>query len=228
MNNSNYTKENLKKNKPTIIIPIMNTIFAIILLALCIRLKVINKEAFKLVYFIGALILIVIYPVGSWYTSYFSKKNNTKRIKNYEKETNEIVSYIKRLKNYRSVEINRDKKLNVYVNYGNNNITKSVEYDDEHFSFGLPKEDSVILTLGVSFAGLEFKGYNIQLTDRLIIQALKNQDTFYDKKSGWLVIGERKSTALDENVELMDKVILVVRNNEIVALWINVGPNRAI
>ena len=48
------------------------------------------------------------------------------------------------------------------------------------------------------------------------------------KKSGWLVIGERKSTALDENVELMDKVILVVRNNEIVALWINVGPNRAI
>ena len=117
MNNSNYTKENLKKNKPTIIIPIMNTIFAIILLALCIRLKVINKEAFKLVYFIGALILIVIYPVGSWYTSYFSKKNNTKRIKNYEKETNEIVSYIKRLKNYRSVEINRDKKLNVYVNY---------------------------------------------------------------------------------------------------------------
>ena len=53
-------------------------------------------------------------------------------------------------------------------------------------------------------------------------------DTFYDKKSGWLVIGERKSTALDENVELMDKVILVVRNNEIVALWINVGPNCAI
>lgn len=264
MNNSNYTKENLKKNKPTIIIPIMNTIFAIILLALCIRLKVVNKEAFKLVYFIGALILIVIYPVGSWYTSYFSKKNNTKRIKNYEKETNEIVSYIKRLKNYRSVEINRDKKLNVYINYGNNNITKSVEYDDEHFSFGLPKEDSVILTLGVSFAGLEFKGYNkefmglcgvmpksiwfmkhlkapiakkgtirleainFQLTDRLIIQALKNQDTFYDKKSGWLVIGERKSTALDENVELMDKVILVVRNNEIVALWIYVGPNCAI
>ena len=58
MNNSNYTKENLKKNKPTIIIPIMNTIFAIILLALCIRLKVVNKEAFKLVYFIGALIFI--------------------------------------------------------------------------------------------------------------------------------------------------------------------------
>lgn len=264
MNNSNFTKENLKKNKPNIVLPIMNTVFAIILLVICIRLKVVTKEAFKLVYFIGALILIVLFPLGSWYSNYFSKKTNTKRINNYEKETKEIVAYIKRLKNYKSLELNKDKKLNVYVNYKANSCTKNVEYDEEHFSFGLPKEDSVLITLGVSFAGLEFKGYNkeflglcgvmpksiwflkhlkapiakkgnvrleavnFQLTDKLIIQTLKNQDTFYDKKSGWLVIGERKPTILDENVEIMENTILVVRNNEIVALWINIGPNRAI
>lgn len=261
-NYTEYTKEHLRKNKPTKVLPIMNTCFALILLAAAIYVKVLLGKAFPTLYFVIFLILVILFPIGSWYNSYFSKIQNVKKIKNYDTETKEIVAYIKHLKSYKGVELNREFKLNFKVSYDDNITVKDFSYNDAKYSFGTEKENAIIVTVGVSFAGLEFRGWdkkfvglcgvmpksiwipkklkaplskkgqiNIEasgfvLSEKTIVQAMKNQDTFYDKKSGWLVVGERKGTILDENVEIINNVIAVIRNEELVALWIKVGENK--
>ena len=62
----------------------------------------------------------------------------------------------------------------------------------------------------------------------MVIQALKNQDSYYDNKSGWMVIGEKKGTIIDEVIEIMHDVYLVIRNEEMVALWIKLESGLAI
>lgn len=264
MNNPKVKEENLRKNKPNKIIPIINTIFAVILLVGTIYLKIRWGKEFHIVYFILMLVLIVLFPIGSWYNSYFSKIQNTKRIYNYDKETKEIVAYIKRLQSYKGIELNRTLQLEWSYGFTDQIIDKVPNYNEEHFSFGLANENAIILTVGVSFAGLEFKGYNqelvgicgvmpksiwykkhlkapmakkgkisiqangFELTQKTVIQALKNQDIYYDNRSGWLVAGERKSTVLDEAIEVMNDVIVVIRNNELVALWIKIKAGLAI
>lgn len=255
--------ENLRKNKPTIVIPIMNTVFAVLFLGLGIYCKI-KLEDFSTIYFIIFVVLVILFPIASWYNSYFSKKQNTKKILNYEYETKEIVAYIKRLNTYKGLELNKDKKLKVRYELTDEIVEKTPHYDTEHCSVGLAKPDAIILTVGVSFAGLEFKGYNkefvglcgvlprsiwykrkltpplakkgkifissegFELEEKLVIQALKTQDSYYDNKTGWTLIGERKSTPLDEVIEIMTDVYVVIRNEELVSLWIKLESNLAI
>lgn len=258
-----YTKNKLAKNKPSIVLPIMNTVFAILFLGLGIYCKIMMDD-FKTIYFILFIILVILFPIASWYNSYFSKKQNTKKIMNYEYETKEIVAYIKRLKTYKGLELNKDRRLKVTYELCDDIVDKEPHYDLEHCSVGLAKPDAIILTVGVSFAGLEFKGYNqefvglcgvlprsiwykrklqvpvarkgkikiesvgFDLEEKMVIQALKNQDSYYDNKTGWTLIGEKKSTILDEVIEIMNNVYVVIRNEEIVALWIKLESGLAI
>lgn len=264
MDQKKYTEENLRKNKPNKVTPIIYTIFGVIITIGGIALKIKNGKEFNNIYFILFLILMGLFIFASWYTNYISKIQNTKRIKNYDHETKEIVSYVKRCQHYTGVELNRNYKLNFTFELTDEIINKVPEYNEEHYSFGLANESSIIFTVGVSFAGLEFKGYNheliglcgimpksvwykkhlkvptsqkgkihiepinFELKEKMIIQALKNQDIYYDNKSGWLVVGERKSTVIDDNIEVMNDVICVIRNEELVALWIKIGKGRAI
>lgn len=264
MNHQKYTEENLKKNVPNKVTPIIYTIFAVIITIGGIVLKIRNSAEFKTLYFILFLILMILFVIATWYTNYFSKIQNTKKIKNYDKETKEIVSYIKRLEHYTGIELNREHKLKFTFEYTDEIIDKNPEYIEEHYSFGLAKENAIIFTVGVSFAGLEFKGYNhelvglcgvmpksiwykkhlkvpkskkgkiyieavgFHLTEKMIIQALKNQDIYYDNKSGWLTVGERKITPIDDAIEVMHDVIVVIRNDELISLWIKIKNNCAL
>lgn len=262
-NREKYTNNNLKKNKPTKAIPIMNTIFAVLFLGLGIYCKI-TLDDFKTIYFVLFIILVILFPIASWYNSYFSKKQNTKKILNYEYETKEIVAYIKRLKQYKGLELNKERKLKITYELTDEIIDKSPHYDEEHCSVGLAKPDSIIITIGVSFAGLEFKGYNqefvgicgvlprsiwykkklivpnakkgkikiesigFKIEEKMVIQALKNQDTYYDNKTGWTLIGEKKSTSLDEVIEIMTNVYVVIRNEELISVWIKLESGLAI
>ena len=58
-----------------------------------------------------------------------------------------------------------------------------------------------------------------------IMKALKDEATYYDTKSGWLCIGNKKMVKNTTNVQIMDNVILVFVDNELKSLWINVGVN---
>lgn len=262
--NEKRTEENLKKNQPTKVLPIMNTVFAGIILAGSIYCKIAFSEQFSTVYFVLFNILVILYPIASWYNSYFSKKSNIKKIKNYDHETKEIVAYIKRLNSYSGVELNKDKKIKVTYELTTDIIDKTPKYDLEHCSLGLAKDDAIIITFGVTFSGLELKAYDKKVVglcgvlprsiwykkrlnppiakkgeiklhavgfdfkEKQVIQALKNQETYYDNKTGWLVTGERKSTALDEVIEIMNDVYVVIRNEEIVSVWIKLGSSLAI
>lgn len=264
MDQKKYTEENLKKNKPNKVTPIIYTIFGVIITIGGIALKIRNGAEFPTLYFILFLILMGLFIYASWYTNYISKIKNTKKIKNYDNETKAIVSYVKRCQHYTGVELNRNYKLKFTFELTDEIINKIPEYNEERYSFGLANETSIILTVGVSFAGLEFKGYNheliglcgimpksvwyrkhlkvptskkgkihiepvnFELKEKMIIQTLKNQDIYYDNKSGWLVVGERKSTVIDDNIEVMNNVICVIRNEELVALWIKIEKGRAI
>ena len=66
------------------------------------------------------------------------------------------------------------------------------------------------------------------MTEKMIIQALKNQDIYYDNKSGWLAVGERKITPIDDVIEVMHDVIVVIRNDELISLWIKIKNNCAL
>jgi hypothetical protein len=58
-----------------------------------------------------------------------------------------------------------------------------------------------------------------------IMKCLKDESSFYDSKSGWLCIGNRKLVKNTTNVQIMENVILVFENNELKSLWINLGVN---
>lgn len=258
------TLNNLKKNKPNIVMPIINTVFAVIILAGSIYCKIAFSEQYNWFYFITFNILVILFPIASWFNSYFLKKQNLKKIHNYDHESKEIVSYIKRFQSYKGIEINHNHKLKVTFQLTDDIIDKTPHYDKEHCSLGLASKDAIVITLGVSFAGIELKPYNqsfaslcgvlprsvwykkklvppkaqkgmvffategFEMTERMVIQALKNQDTYYDNKTGWTVIGERKPTPLDDIIEVMNDVYVVIRNEELVALWFKIEPALAI
>ena len=58
-----------------------------------------------------------------------------------------------------------------------------------------------------------------------IMKCLKDEPSFYDSKSGWLCIGNKKLVKNTTNVQIMENVILVFEDNELKSLWINLGVN---
>ena len=159
-NQEQRTLNNLKKNKPSIVLPIINTVFSVIFLAGSIYCKIAFKEQYALGYFIAFNILVILFPITSWYNSYFSKKQNIKKINNYDHETKEIVSYIKRLQSFKGIELNKDYKIKVTYELTDQIIDKIPHYDIEHCSLGLAEKNAIIITMGVGFSGLELKAYN--------------------------------------------------------------------
>ncbi|MFR5891809.1 MAG: hypothetical protein ACLUG4_04915 [Bacilli bacterium] len=79
-NQEQRTLNNLKKNKPSIVLPIINTVFSVIFLAGSIYCKIAFKEQYALGYFIAFNILVILFPITSWYNSYFSKNKILKKL----------------------------------------------------------------------------------------------------------------------------------------------------
>lgn len=264
MYNAKNTEENLKKNKPTKVLPIINTIFSVIMLLGSIYCKITFNDVYKTSYFILFNILVVLYPLASWYNSYFGKKQNIKRIENYDHETKEIVSYLNRLKGYQAVELNKDNKIKTQIIYTDEIIDKQPTYNIEHCSLGLPNKNPIIITFGVGFCGIELKPFSKEIVglcgslprsifrrkklhtplakkgivkldaigfnfkECQVIQALKTMETYYDNKTGWVAIGEIKDTPLNKTIEIMHDTYLVIRNEEIIAIWFKIDSHLAI
>lgn len=65
----------------------------------------------------------------------------------------------------------------------------------------------------------------VELRRKTYIYTNKQGDTYYDKRTGWLCVGERKTTILDDAIEFLHDAILVIREGKIIALWLKVEPN---
>ena len=262
--NNKQTEQYLKKNRPNKVLPIINTCFGGVFLIGSIYCKIRYNDIYPTLWFILFNVLVMLFPLASWYNSYFSKKINLRRIENYDLETKEIVSYIKRLQSYKGVELNKDKKLVATFEYTDEIIDKQPNYMLEHYSLGLPKENPIIITFGIGFAGIELKAFNKEIiglcgvlprsvwrkkklkvptpkkgkvllepvgfnfAEKQVIQAMKNMETYYDNKTGWVVIGEYKDTPLNHTIEIMHDTYIVIRNNEVIAIWFKIDAGLAI
>jgi hypothetical protein len=62
-----------------------------------------------------------------------------------------------------------------------------------------------------------------QMTDKTIFKYLRHEDTFYDRKTGWLCFGPKKIEVIDDVIEIMENVYVVLRDEELISVWVNVG-----
>ncbi len=250
-----------RKNKPNIVFPIINTTLACILLGILIFLFCTSKGTFPIGLFIFCLIILILYPVSSWLNSFVLKKMNLKKIDNYEKETEMLIKYVKRYESYKAYELGKDLSIKF-------NVEKDVDIKEDEPTFnvtncslGDPKNVNLLLTLSVSFAGIEvnketkqivglagmlprsvwypkhlkaptptkakvmvdFGDFNIDR--KIVIHALRRADIYYDNKTGWLVFGERRVTVIDDAYEISKNEIIVLRDQELMSVWIKLAPN---
>lgn len=249
-----------RKNKPNVILPIINSIIAFFVLIFLIVLFVTSKGQFPISLFIFCIIVIVLYPCASWLNSFVLKKMNLKRIDNYEKETDVLLKYIKRYQSYKAYEYPKEVKLSFIIKESDNLTSETPVFDTDNCSFGTPLNTTTLLTVGVSFAGVEidkesntmirFSGvmprsiwyykklktpkakpaivkvnYNgFRLNNKCVIHALKRADSYYDNNTGWLVVGERKTTVIDEAYEISKDVLIVLRDQELMSVWVKIEP----
>lgn len=253
-------EDDKRKNKPNIIFPILNTIFSVVLFIIVIILFVTSHGAFPISLFIFCIVVLLLYPLGSWLNSYVLKKMNMRKIDNYEKETEMLIKYVRRYESYHAYEYPREVKLTFNVEKTDQINEESPKYHVDSCNFGTPENSCILMTLGVSFAGIEidrttnkmkrvagvlprsiwynkklkvptatkaeitvdFNGFFINR--KMVIHALKRSDVYYDNKTGWLVIGERKVTIIDNAYEISKDVIIVLRDQELMSVWIKIEP----
>ena len=140
------------KNKPSIIAPIINTVISGLTIIGVIVLKCLSNE-FSWPLFVCFLIVLTLFPVASWYNSYFAKKQKTKMLGSFEKETELIVEFMQNRKHFKAFEEND--KISVTANFKETNELNSFTYNTEKSSLGFPDHDFAMISIGIGFAGIE-------------------------------------------------------------------------
>ena len=67
-----------------------------------------------------------------------------------------------------------------------------------------------------------------KFSDKTVFKYLRHEDTFYDKKTGWLCFGPKKIEVIDDVIEIMENVYVVLRDEELISVWVNVGASLEI
>lgn len=258
MYNANDTDYLLKKNKPNIIFPIIASAFALCLIIIITALMILGEIAWY--YGLVGYAIFIAFAGAAWYNGYFSKKKNSAKIKNYEEETKVIVNYVKRYKESAAIKVSPKEHIYVTPDTNSTFYHSQAKYNQKTYSFGSHEDNKVLISFGVSFAGLEVDPKTSKITNvagvlpisiwlykklkapvaqnanlhveydginpnpKVVVQYMHKEDFYYDKKTGWLMVGERKKTPLDEAYFVQDNVIVVLRDKEIVSLWIQIEP----
>ena len=112
-NEDAFIEKSLRKNKPNIALPIISTIFALFLI---ISVSVLfSKKEIELPFFIFSLIILITMPLASFYTNYFSKIKNQKKIYDFKDETEMLVIFAKKLRGYKMYDA--DEYLEIKCQY---------------------------------------------------------------------------------------------------------------
>lgn len=245
-----YIEYSLKSNTPKMIFPIINTIISIALFVTIIIFFI--KKEITIGFFIFGIIVVILFPISSWYSSYFSKKKTSKKLNDFKKETDALVKYASTFKGYTMIENDNLKYQIIEDGY----LEKTAEFNQNTCLINLGKISGTLISYGVSFIGLDVnpktkkitnvtgmlptsiwfdKKLNIpvatkasliinndDLKNYMVIQGLTKANTYYDKRTGWVCIGN-KNPKESSNIQIMNNVIVSIVNEEIVSFWINVG-----
>ena len=247
-----------RKNKPNIVAPIINTVISGIAIIAVIVLKILTDE-FNWGLFVCFIVVLVLFPVASWYNSYFAKKQKTKMLGSFEKETELIVEFMQHRKNFKAFE--ESEKIKVSFDFEKCDEVGKFMYNVEKSSLGFPDHSNALISIGIGFAGVEvdpdsktvigvkgllprsiwlkkklktpnaIKGIlkvnttGVDIRNKTYIQINKQDDTYYDEKSGFICIGDRKFYEFDNCVEFLSGAIIVLRDEKVVSFWLYVGSN---
>lgn len=245
-----YVEYSLKHNTPKMLFPIINTIISVALFVALIVFFV-NKEI-NLGFLIFGIIVVILFPISSWYSSYFSKKKTTQKLNDFKKETESLVKYASTFKGYTMIENENLKYTITEEGY----LDKKAEFNQSTCLINSGKINGTLISYGVSFVGLDInpktktvtnvtgmlptsiwfdKKLNVptaingsvtiqnnELKNYMVIQELTKANTYYDKRTGWVCIGN-KNPKNTKNIKIMDNVIISIQNGEITSFWINVG-----
>jgi hypothetical protein len=151
--NNKQSEEYLKKNRPNKILPIINTCFGALFLIGSIYCKIRYNDIYPTLYFILFNVLVMLFPLASWYNSYFSKKQKTKMLGSFEKETELIVEFMQYRKHYKAFE--ESERIKVFVDLEKCNEVGKFTYNKEKSSLGFPDHANALISIGIGFAGIE-------------------------------------------------------------------------
>lgn len=161
MRYNNNPKEDLRKNNPRKFAPILNTIFSGIIIIVIIILKIFTEHVSWPLFF-AFLIVLIMFPIASWYNFYFSRKTKTKMLKTYEEETNLIVEYLNHQKNF--ICFNKEMNRDISTSFTRvDSIDLKFNYNSEVSSFGFPDSNNALVSIGIGFTNLVLdpKTYNV-------------------------------------------------------------------
>lgn len=250
-----------EKQKPKLVFPIFNTVFAIAFMALLIYWSTVKDLNPYIL--IGCIFLLTLFIAASWYNSYFSKKRARKEIYNFQEETELLLKHLQTLKNKTIHEVVIPASIVCTYKEGEY-IAPTTSFNIESKTFEPTILEGIQLHLGVTCAGLmvdanskkvlgvsgmapcsvwlyrkltpptgkpaqafiDFNGYTANKNS--VFKYMKHQDVYYDQKTGWLCFGERRSTKIDDSIAIAENVIMVLREQELVSLWIKIEPNLKI
>lgn len=151
MSEEEFLNRSLQRNKPRILFPIINTCIAIFLIISIIILQ--SEEKIKFGFFIFSMFVSILFPLCSWYNSYFSKKKNQKKIYSFQKETEILINFTKKLKGYKIIEITDENNPEYIINYMENIILSKVTFDKESCLINDEKIVGTMISYGISFVG---------------------------------------------------------------------------
>jgi hypothetical protein len=198
MKQSKDFNEGRRKNTPSKLMPIINSCLTVLLFCLLVYFRVQYPEDFSIGYFIIFLIILILFPFASWYNSYFSKKQNTKQIDNFEKESNLLVEYARRYKEFTKSELTMNQHLLIKpINESvEEQIIGKIVFDKTNCSLGYPDGKSVIVTVGISFAGFEI---DLKTNEIIAVSGMLPRSIWIEKRLK-NPIPKRKATLIVEPV----------------------------
>lgn len=259
---NNDFQDDLRKNRPNKAAAIINTVLSGVVLIGVIILKVLAKE-FSWTLFFAFIIVLIMFPISSWYYFYFSKKQKTKMLKSFEEETSLIVEYMSHQKNFK--QFTDTEARSVVTKFNQEPVDILFSYNIEKSSLGFPDANYSLLSIGIGFTCLVINPENnkvIGLTGLLpksvwvkkhlkfngptrtgsieiiptgfdfrpktLFQMLQQEDTYYNKKTGMLCIGDPKIYSIDDITEFIKDGYLVTRDDKIISLWLKLPINLEI
>jgi hypothetical protein len=148
---NNDIQEDLKKNRPTLLPSIVNLVISVIFIIVITIVKFTTDEI-SLGLYIGFITVLVMFTLASFINGYLAKKQKTKMLKSYDKETELILEYLQYSKKFHRFEENE--KITYKINIKETTEVEKFSYNSEKSSLGFPDTECSMMSIGIGFAGV--------------------------------------------------------------------------
>lgn len=147
-------QEKKKRTKPSLVMPIFNTVCSVVFLAIIIAFKIMDNEALSWPLFIFFVVIVTLFCASSWVSSFFAKKQKRKMYVDFEKESALIVEYMEHRKSFKVFENNDKVKLKLTATKTDEELN-DFSYNNEKNSFGFLDSSRAVISIGIGFLALE-------------------------------------------------------------------------